>query len=639
MARPCIRGLLLAATLIAVALAPAPARAALEAPLPVLLVHGWHGISDDSLEGSSLAPLGRRLAADGHEVVWAAGIGRDPTETLDVAAATLGAQVAALSARTGRPVAIVAHSYGGIVSRAYLEGERYASDFASGVRVASLTTLGAPMAGIDLWLPLLMVLGDPLREPSVWQLTPAWMAAFNAAHRPRPDVRLVTIAGDAREQAWLLRLLPPSDGVVTLKSALALDPARFGHAERQTGDVHSPAGPFAALGWHDFMSHEPTYRDAIRPALRGLGEALDGWRGDTIPPSLRGRPEPATSYGSFAWTSPDMARGPVVSAGARGARFSEVPGYGPETGVARFIAAPSAVPQPLAPARPAAPSASSSAKWPSEGARGLAEDPLAAAIAAAGAGSAFDAGILPRAVTRAAILAAPAGGVPPPPPPAGSAWFSTFPREVAHPVVRVTAHPGGLSALVTASDGRPLAPEDVQLDLVGALGAPIALVAKGNGALAGEVALPPGSYAVRAGLMLDGRTLEALVSASVPFTGGFEVLGGTWCRTSADAVEARAALSVAERGRYLVAVGGLDGAGREVTRTAGWRALERGTTAVALAAIDGSRPVARLVVAAFRDGVGLVPYGEAIVPAGHCAAHGPVADGRPADVADGPAGR
>lgn len=264
---PLVLALVAVAGLLALA---TPTRAAGDAPAPVVLLHGWHGEGDDTLEGSSLAPLGPRLRAAGHPLRWADGIGLDRSESVYDAAERLGVVLREEArAHPGRPLSIVAHSYGGIVARAYLESDRYAQDRREGLRVGALVTVGTPMAGIDLWLPLLFLLGDPTDEPSVWELTPAFMEHFNRAHRPRPDLRYTLVAGDARRQVAALRLLPASDGVVTLGSALSLDERRFGHRETVTGDLHGEMGP-SWLGWEHYFESARTWREAILPGLSPL---------------------------------------------------------------------------------------------------------------------------------------------------------------------------------------------------------------------------------------------------------------------------------------------------------------------------------------------------------------------------------
>ncbi len=102
--------------------------------LPVLLVHGvlcnagvWFGFR-------------RRLAASGVAPIYAMTYG-PPLASIERFAEQLGAKIDAVLAATGaRGVVIVAHSMGGLVSRAYLR--RY-----GGAKVRRLITIGAPHRG------------------------------------------------------------------------------------------------------------------------------------------------------------------------------------------------------------------------------------------------------------------------------------------------------------------------------------------------------------------------------------------------------------------------------------------------------------------------------------------------------------
>lgn len=104
------------------------------APLPVLLVHGvlcnagvWYGFR-------------RRLAALGVAPIYAITYG-PPLASIERFAEQLGAKIDAVLAATGaRDLVIVAHSMGGLVSRAYLRR-------CGGAKVRRLITIGAPHRG------------------------------------------------------------------------------------------------------------------------------------------------------------------------------------------------------------------------------------------------------------------------------------------------------------------------------------------------------------------------------------------------------------------------------------------------------------------------------------------------------------
>jgi pimeloyl-ACP methyl ester carboxylesterase len=146
---------------------PAPAAA------PVLLLHGvlcnagiWRGTIP-------------RLAAAGSGPLYTLSYG-PPTASIELFAEQLDAKVEAICKDTGAArVALVTHSMGGLVARAYLR--RF-----GGVRVRCLVTVGAPHHGsVDAW----MFPGECLA-----QMRPgnAWLAALNAEARP-PATRIVSL--------------------------------------------------------------------------------------------------------------------------------------------------------------------------------------------------------------------------------------------------------------------------------------------------------------------------------------------------------------------------------------------------------------------------------------------------------------
>jgi triacylglycerol esterase/lipase EstA (alpha/beta hydrolase family) len=147
---------------------PAPASA------PVLLVHGvlcnagvWYGFRKD-------------LAARGLGPLYSISYG-PPLASIELFAEQVAAKIEAILAETGaRHVAIVGHSMGAIVARAYLR--RYGA-----AKVASVITFGAPHHGsVHAWLAPGVCLG---------QLRPgnAWLADLNRAEDASPVVRMVSI--------------------------------------------------------------------------------------------------------------------------------------------------------------------------------------------------------------------------------------------------------------------------------------------------------------------------------------------------------------------------------------------------------------------------------------------------------------
>ena len=148
--------------------APAPAMA------PVLLLHGV------LCNAGALRGLRDDLAARGIGPLYALSYG-PPLASIEVFAGQVAVKVDAILAATGASrVAIVGHSMGGLVARAYLR--RY------GPRKASLViTLGTPHHGsVHAWL---------FPGISLAQLRPgnAWLAELNRAEGAPAGVRLVSL--------------------------------------------------------------------------------------------------------------------------------------------------------------------------------------------------------------------------------------------------------------------------------------------------------------------------------------------------------------------------------------------------------------------------------------------------------------
>ncbi len=232
------------------------------ATLPVVLVHGWHTADSDQIDDTEFRFIKRYLEQDGFSVFYAAGI--SPYRTLFQNAATLRDDIAKVRAQTDAPrVDIIAFSMGGLNTRAYLESTLYQND----VRRAII--LGTPEAGVRLWYPLLTrEIEDRPTEPSVTELSPEYAALFNRTHAPRATVPYDLLTGDARSQSGLelLKIFPPSDGLIDAWSALALN----GPQVRRVldSDVHAWDPTPVPFNIASYLYPAQTYERFIRNALR-----------------------------------------------------------------------------------------------------------------------------------------------------------------------------------------------------------------------------------------------------------------------------------------------------------------------------------------------------------------------------------
>ncbi len=230
--------------------------------LPVILVHGWHGPDSDRFEDSEFRFLKNYMERDGITPFYADGI--LPTHTLFQNAERLRDVIASVKAKTGAPrVDVIAFSMGGLNTRAYLESTLYQND----VRRAII--LGTPQAGVQMWYPLLTrEIEDRPAEPSTIELTPEYADLFNRTHSPRATVPYDLLVGDARNQPGLdlLKVLPPSDGLISEWSAHALT----GPHVRQIADtdVHAWNPTPVPFNITSYLYPQQTYDRFLRNALR-----------------------------------------------------------------------------------------------------------------------------------------------------------------------------------------------------------------------------------------------------------------------------------------------------------------------------------------------------------------------------------
>jgi len=254
----------------------APPPAVQNAHRPVVLVHGWHGPASDLLADSQLKFLARWLRADGYPVFYATDITAE--RTLDENARALQQTITRARRATGASrVHLIGHSMGGLVARAYVESDRYAGD------VASVTMLGTPNGGLHLWYgQLARWLREGRAEPSLIELTPEFMARFNATHRPPPAVPYLLLAGDLTGRVDVLRGWPANDGLIRRDSVFALPGVHV-----STADAHGWTDETILYGVPAYTWPRRTYDRYIRPWLNDCDERSDSPSCAPAPPVPR----------------------------------------------------------------------------------------------------------------------------------------------------------------------------------------------------------------------------------------------------------------------------------------------------------------------------------------------------------------
>ncbi len=149
---------------------PAPSKAG----APVLLLHGV------LCNAGSMRSLAKDLAARNVGPVYTMNYG-PPLESIDLFVAQVAAKIDAILLATGASrVALVGHSMGGVVGRAYLRRH-------GGAKVPLLMTLGSPHHGsVHAWL---------FPGTSLAQLRPrnAWLDELNRAAVAPPGTRVVSL--------------------------------------------------------------------------------------------------------------------------------------------------------------------------------------------------------------------------------------------------------------------------------------------------------------------------------------------------------------------------------------------------------------------------------------------------------------
>ncbi len=157
---------------------------------PVVMVHGWNTTPGETfmLHGNNVPSA----LAQAHYHVEFARMETDLLYTPSVShnAVYVAEAIDRALAATGQPRAIlIAHSMGGIVSRAYIEGPEYQND------VSEFFTFGSPHLGTPMAVYNALGLGGP----AVLEMNPFGITLFNLMHQRRSDVIYHVIGGAAPE--------------------------------------------------------------------------------------------------------------------------------------------------------------------------------------------------------------------------------------------------------------------------------------------------------------------------------------------------------------------------------------------------------------------------------------------------------
>ncbi len=245
---------------------------------PIVFVHGWNGgdirnWSCDQVEPHTYFEQIDNLLLNSDYYVEYARLNSSTCYTPPVEANVTFLKSAIVRAKqaTNQPrVILVAHSMGGLVARAYIEGGSYEDD------VSELFTLGTPHLGTPV--DFLVMFADGLSlgaycrqfQPAVCDFTVQGMMNFNSDHDREDGVKYHLISGDApplpRTLLGILAdnlLIGPDDGAVPSWSGWGLS----GHLDRrQTDETHirssGPRNYFARDG-----GLSTSYLECLKPIL------------------------------------------------------------------------------------------------------------------------------------------------------------------------------------------------------------------------------------------------------------------------------------------------------------------------------------------------------------------------------------
>jgi len=235
-----------------------------------VLVHGWGG------SAASFGQLPTWLEEDGYCSYVADNITEQ--KTLADNAQILREEIIKAKGATGvDKVIIIAHSLGGIITRAYVESDLYQKD------VQRVFIFGSPNAGSTLATTGIWVIGYwPLaiacdRTPALCEITIPAMLRFNAWHSPRSAVPYYLIAGDApgEIEPFSFVIRGGDDRLVGVIEVHGLSGSQVW--KYLTPDRHS-----IREGERAYFDPKDTYDDCVRPRLYGQSPTNCNLVGDSF---------------------------------------------------------------------------------------------------------------------------------------------------------------------------------------------------------------------------------------------------------------------------------------------------------------------------------------------------------------------
>ncbi|HEX8681572.1 MAG TPA: alpha/beta fold hydrolase, partial [Ardenticatenaceae bacterium] len=214
-----------------------------------------HGLGDsDQIANSNFRFLAQWLRRDGYSVTMAP---YDASAPLLENVATLRRVVARAREATDQPqVILIAHSFGGLVGRAFL---------ASGTdAVAGLVTLGTPHAGARMAYDFIVPDLSTSDSPATRELLPEH-AALLAPFQEQGHVPQLHVGGDILPQNGLAEGFPPNDGRITAASAVAAPGATRLEPLAHGWTLEIMGGNIPSFLWPDDL-----YLTTLRPWIQSV---------------------------------------------------------------------------------------------------------------------------------------------------------------------------------------------------------------------------------------------------------------------------------------------------------------------------------------------------------------------------------